>query len=136
MFAFVGVAAVALGFNFGNPLAQVSGYLLGLVSVDFGMTAVAVLAWIMGKPLWREDADPRYLAVAIGFAGLPVWGVLQTLCLTFLIPELSVSVACTAVPNLSWLPILWLVALPVGSLFLDFVVYLRSHRQGTPRPPA
>ncbi len=127
VFSFVGVSAVAIGFNFGNPLAQVSGYLLGLVSVDFGMTAVAVLAWIMGKPLWREDADPRYLAVAIGFAGLPVWGVLQTLCFTFLIPQFSLSVACVAIPQLSWLPILWLVALPVSSILVDFNSFLRNH---------
>ncbi len=127
VFAFVGVSALALGFNFGNPLAQVSGYLLGLVSVDFGMTAVAVLAWIIGKPLWREDTDPRYLATAIGFAGLPVWGVLQTLCFVYLIPEFSASVACIVIPNLSWVPLLWLVVLPVGSIFMDFGGYLRRN---------
>ena len=129
--SFVSVSAVALGFNFGNPLAQVSGYLLGLVIVDFGMTAVAVLAWIIGRPLWREDADPRYLATAIGFAGLPVWGVFQTLCVTFVIPELSLSEACVVVPNLSWIAILWLVALPVGATLADFLGYLRAAK----RPP-
>ena len=127
VFAFVGVSALVVGFNFGNPLAKVSGYLLGLVCVDFGMTAVAVLAWIIGRPLWREDADPRYLATAIGFAGLPVWGVLQTLCLVFIIPELSLSVACVVIPNLSWLPILWLIVLPVGSMAMDFLGYLRKN---------
>ncbi len=130
------VAAVALGFNFGNPLAQVSGYLLGLVSVDFGMTAVAVLAWYIGRKLWREDADPRYLATAIGFAGLPVWGVLQTFCITAIIPEWTLSEACVVVPNLEWVAILWLMVLPVGSIFVDFGIFLRSTRNLSPRRAA
>ncbi len=120
------MTAIALGFTFGNPLAQVSGYLLGLVMVDFGMTAVAVLAWMIGKPLWREVADPRYLAIAIGFAGLPVWGVLDTVCVVSIIPEFSRSVVCAVTPDLSWVPVLWLLALPVASVFYDFLVYLRS----------
>ncbi len=126
MFAFVGVSVVAIGLNFGNPLARVSGYLLGLVIVDVGMTAVAVLSWIIGRKLWREDADPRYLAVAIGFAGLPVWGVLQTLCVSFMLPDLSLSQVCALVPELSWVPVLWLVLLPVGSLLVDFRLFLKN----------
>ncbi len=132
MLAFVSVAAIAMGFNFGNPLAQVSGYLLALVCIDFGMAAVAVLAWIMGRQLWREDDDPRYLAAAIGFAGLPVWGVLQTVCVTFVIPELSLSEACFVIPGLSWLPVLWLVALPVGSIVVDFGLFLRRRTESSP----
>ncbi len=127
-FSFVSVTAIALGFNFGNPLAQVSGYLLGLVMVDFGMTAVAVMAWIIGKPLWREDADPRYLATAIGFAGLPVWGVLDTICVVSVIPEFSQSVVCAVVPDLSWIAVLWLIILPVSAVLYDFLVYLRNAR--------
>jgi hypothetical protein len=124
--SFASVTMVALALNFTNPLTQVSGYLMGLVIVDFGMAAVAVLAWIIGRPLWREDADPRYLAAAIGFAGLPVWGVLQTLCITFILPPLSLSQVCVVAPDMAWVAVLWLAALPMGSILLDFVAFLRG----------
>ncbi len=126
MFAFVGVTVTALAVNFSNPLTQISGYLLGLVTVDFGMATVATLAWLMGRLLWREDADPRYLAAAIGFAGLPVWGVLETVCITGLIPPFSESEACLLIPNLSWVAVLWLAAVPVASILIDFRTFLRT----------
>ncbi|HEY7589193.1 MAG TPA: hypothetical protein VIB49_10680 [Thermoplasmata archaeon] len=130
LLSFVTVTGIALVFNFANPLEGISGYLLSLVLVDFGMAFVAVLAWILGRRLWAEDRDARYLAAAIGFAGLPVWGVLQTLCITFVIPELSLSEVCALAPDFSWLAALWLMAVPGTAILLDFRKHLRGDIEG------
>lgn len=123
---FVGVTGTALAWNFVSPTAGLSGYLLGLVTVDFGMAAVAVLAWMIGRKLWREDHDPRYLAAAIGFAGLPVWGVFETLCVSYLIPALSFSLACTYSTDYAYGAVAWLIGVPLGSVLWDFWGYLET----------
>jgi hypothetical protein len=121
---FILVSGVALTFNFGNPLVGLSGYLLGLVVVDVGFAAIVVLAWLMGRRLWREDQDPRYLAASIGFAGLPIWTGVQTVCITYVFPALSLSDACLLMPSLAWVAVLWLLALPVAGVFADFYAFL------------
>ena len=129
---FLGVTGTALAMNFVSPTAGLSGYLLGLVTVDFGMVAVAVMAWIIGRKLWREDHDPRYLAAAIGFAGLPVWGVFETVCVSYMIPALSLSLACTFSTDYAYIAIAWLILVPLGSVLWDFWVYLETGELARP----
>jgi hypothetical protein len=139
--SFVAVTGVALGVNYMRPGAGLGGFLLSLVTIDFGMAAVAVLSWILGRKLWREEHDPRYLAAAIGFAALPVWGVLDSLCISFVMPALSLNDVCTAIPGAAWLAILVLIVVPLAAILIDFRWYLAEQRHeaaavkrtGTPR---
>ncbi len=121
---FVAVTGIALAVNFMNPAAGLGGVLLSLVSIDFGMAAVAVMAWILGRKLWREQHDPRYLGAAIGFASLPVWGVLDSLCVSFVIPAFSFNGVCTLIPGLSWIAVLVLIVVPLSTILMDFRWYL------------
>lgn len=128
-FAFVAVTGVALGLSSITPGAGLGGFLQSLVTIDFGMAAVALLSWILGRKRWREEHDPRYLGAAIGFAALPVWGVLDALCLSFIIPAWSLNDACGTIPGLSWLAVLILVVVPVSAVVMDFRRYVIQARQ-------
>jgi hypothetical protein len=140
-FAFVAVTGVALGLSSIKQGAGLGGFLQGLVTIDFGMAAVASLSWIVGRKRWREEHDPRYLGAAIGFAALPVWGVLDALCLSFIIPAWSLNDACVPIPELSWLAILVLVVVPISAVVMDFRSYVvqarleaaRTKRTSAPR---
>ena len=127
--AFVTVTGVAVGLNYMRPGSGLGGYLQSLVAIDFGMAAVAALSWILGRALWREDHDHRYLWAAIGFAALPVWGVLETLCVTFMIPAFSTHEACMIIPDSSWIAILVLFVVPFVAVLVDFRGYLIGKRR-------
>src|SRR5207253_1395031 len=83
------------------PSAKVYGYALSLVVIDVGMVFIAVLFVIAGRPLWREDHDATYLALALGFSGIPVWGFFEIFCLNGVLFVLFPSI-CDARPSVGW----------------------------------
>src|SRR6266571_2615005 len=123
------VLALSGGLAVANPAAKVYGYALSLVVVDVGMVFIAILFVIAGRPLWREDHDSTYLALALGFSGIPVWGFFEIFCLNGVLFVLFPSI-CDARPSAGWIAFVWFVVVPVVSILLDFRRYLldRSRR--------
>jgi len=119
-FTFVGTTATAIVLNGAVLSRGIDTYLLGLMVVDGGMVAVEVMAWLIGRKLWREDHDPRYVGVVVGFASLPVWGSVEAFCVSRLIPSFSSSDVCAASSGLSWAAVLWLIAIPTLVVLFDF----------------
>jgi len=117
------VLALSGGLAFANPSAKVYGYALSLVVIDVGMVFIAVLFVIAGRPLWREDHDATYLAMALGFSGIPVWGFFEIFCLNGVLFVLFPSI-CDARPSVGWVAFVWFVAVPAVSILFDFRRYL------------
>jgi hypothetical protein len=117
------VLALSSGVSFANPSAKVYGYTAGLVVIDVGMVFIAALFVTAGRPLWREDRDPTYLALALAFSGIPVWGLLEVVCLHGMLLALIPGV-CDVRPSAGWLVALWFVSLPGVSILLEFRKFL------------
>ncbi len=130
--ALVIVLSLSVAVAFANPSAKLYGYAVSLVVVDLGMVGIAALFVIAGRPLWREDRDSMYLALAIGFAGIPVWGLLEILCLGGIFAT-TIPTLCDARPAVGWIAGLWFVTVPSVSFLLGlrrFVLRVRQ-RPGT-----
>ena len=121
----VGVLALSGGLSFANPSAKVYGYAISLVLIDVGMVFIAALFVVAGRPLWREDRDSTYLALALAFSGIPVWGLLEVFCLNGVLFSLIPSL-CDARPGAGWVLALWFIAVPASSILLGFWRFLRS----------
>ncbi|HEX9341065.1 MAG TPA: hypothetical protein VF992_07855 [Thermoplasmata archaeon] len=130
-FTFVGTTATAIVLNGASLSRGLKTYLLGLLVVDGGMVAVEVMAWLIGRKLWREDRDFRYVGIVVGFASLPVWGSVEALCVSWMIPVLSESNVCAVSGGLSWAAFVWLVTIPNLAVLLDFRRFLA---RGAERP--
>ena len=115
-----------------EPTAKVYGYATSLVVIDVGMVFIAALFVIAGRPLWREERDSTYLALALGFSGIPVWGLLEVFCLNGVLFSL-IPTLCDVRPGASWLLGLWFVAVPAVSVLLSFRRFLLRGSLGTTR---
>jgi len=127
-----GALVVALSLSvtvaFSNPSAKLYGYAASLVVIDLGMVAIAALFVIAGRPMWQEDRDSTYLALAIGFAGIPVWGLLEILCLGGALAT-SIPMLCDARPITGWIAGLWFATVPGVSFLLGFRRFLLQARR-------
>src|SRR5207237_1974047 len=128
----VGVLALSGGLSFANPSAKVYGYAISLVLIDVGMVFIAALFVVAGRPLWREDRDSTYLALALGFSGIPVWGLLEVFCLNPVLFSLFPSL-CDARPGAVWVLVLWFVAVPAASILLEFWCFVRRGMRDSTR---
>jgi len=88
------------------------------------MVFIAALFVIAGRPLWKEERDSTYLALALGFSGIPVWGLLEVFCLNPVLFSLFPSL-CDARPGAVWVLALWFVAVPAASIVLEFWRFVR-----------
>ena len=125
-FTFVGSTSAAIVLNGAALTPGVNRYLIGLLVVDCGMVAVEVMAWLIGRKLWREDRDFRYVGVVVGFASLPVWGSVEATCVSHLIPTFTGSTVCSVSSGLSWLAVLWLITIPSLVVLNDFRRFLNG----------
>ena len=130
-FTFVATTATGIVLNTASVSPGINHYLLGLVAVSCGMVAVEVMAGLIGRKLWREDRDLRYIGVVVGFASLPVWGSIEATCVSYLIPDFSRSGVCRASPGLSWVAVAWLIAIPLLLALVDFRWFLASRAKGS-----
>ena len=105
-------------------------YLFALVVADAGMVAIESMAVLIGRRLWKEDRDARYLGIAVGFAALPVWGGLEALCVSYLIPALSLHAVCLSTAGFLGFAFSWLIGVPVAVTLVDFRHY-RGRREWT-----
>ena len=121
---FVSLLALSGVLTFANPSAKVYGYAISLVLIDVGMVFIAALFVIAGRPLWKEERDSTYLALALGFSGIPVWGLLEVFCLNPVLFSLFPSL-CDARPGAVWVLALWFVAVPAASIVLEFWRFVR-----------
>jgi len=119
------VLALSTGLSFANPSAKVYGYAVSLVIIDVGMVFIAGLFVLAGRSLWREDRDSTYLALALGFSGIPVWGLLEAVCLNGTVFTLLPTL-CNARPSAGWLLGVWFLAVPTVSIVLGFRRFLRD----------
>ena len=131
-FTFVGATATGIVLNAASISPGIDNYLFGLVVIDCGMVGVEVMAWLIGRKLWREDRDIRYIGVVVGFASLPVWGSVEAVCVSYLIPGFSQSDVCQVSSGLSWVAVAWLIAVPLLLALFDFRWFLASRLERMP----
>ena len=129
---FVSLLALSGVLTFANPSAKVYGYAISLVLIDVGMVFIAALFVIAGRPLWKEERDSTYLALALGFSGIPVWGLLEVFCLNPVLFSVFPSL-CDARPGAVWVLVLWFVAVPAASILLEFWRFVRRGRRDSTR---
>lgn len=125
--ALVVVLSLSVAVAFANPSAKLYGYAVSLVVIDLGMVMIAAFFVIAGRPMWREDRDSTYLALAIGFAGIPVWGLFEILCLGGIFAA-TIPTLCDARPITGWMAGLWFVTVPAVSFLLEFRRFLLRDR--------
>jgi len=121
--AMVGTTGLALVLNAAVLSPGVNTYLLALLVADTGMALVEGMAVLIGRRLWKEDRDARYLGIAVGFAAMPAWGGLEALCVSYFVPALSTHAVCQATGGVLVFAFAWLIGVPVLVTLLDYRGY-------------
>lgn len=129
-FTMVGTTGLALVLNAAALSPGVNTYLLALLVADTGMAFVEGMAVLIGRRLWKEDRDARYLGVAVGFAAMPAWGGLEALCVSYFIPALSTHAVCKATGGVLVFAFVWLIGVPVLVTLLDYRAYSAARSPG------
>jgi hypothetical protein len=123
--ALVAVLSLSITLAFVNPSAKMYGYAASLVVIDAGMVLIAVLFVLAGRPLWKEDRESTYLALAIAFAAIPVWGLLEILCVNGILMA-SIPDFCNFRSTAGWILVTWFVAVPIVSTLREFRRFIRK----------
>jgi len=126
----VGSFALAIVQTFANPAATLAGYAMSLVLVDAGITVCAGLFATAGRLAWKEDRDASYLSLAIGFGAIPVWGLVEVLCVNDTLGSLGESTVCAWSPIAFWFLGAWLFLVPTTVAVLDLLRYAARRREG------